>query len=94
MKARYDLIYAAYAVSVGFSLKLNPGDSFVAGLPRDYLSFERKGFHIFGTARGWRVAFLCPTEGKFSKARDADFHTHLFDALEDAFNRSEPVTPN
>lgn len=84
---RDDLMQAAYAVALGYSLHID-GDkrpfvpaSFIKGIPHDGLSFERGRVSVWNTARGWRHGKLTD-EGRYLPPTPDVFHKSLVAALD------------
>lgn len=79
---RDDLALAAYAVSLGYSIRLYPGSGFdeETGLPDHSLQFNFGRTDVWNTQRGWRVADL--NSGLYEKPVPEQFYSKLKDALD------------
>jgi hypothetical protein len=86
---REDLQLAAFAVANGFALQTdrmsNRGDRLAPchfdtrGIPHDGLQFTLGRWHVWQTARGYRVSAL--DGDRFPKPSPHEFHAKLFAAL-------------
>lgn len=94
---RDDLKLAGFAVALGFTLgtskmghEFGPGVFDARGVPHDGLQFERKGVHVWDTARGWRVAAL--VGDRFEPQAPEQFHgANLHKALLAAVERGDSL---
>lgn len=80
---REDLLLAAYAVSLGYSIEAGPnGFKFdPTGIPHEGLQFTRGDVHVWDTARGWRCSRL-GDDGRFPHPPPpGEFYQRLLGAL-------------
>ena len=89
-KLRDDLALAAYAVSLGYTLRghndldLTPTPNFFGddGVAHYSLQFRLGDMHVWATERGWRCSRLL-ARGMFEKPTDLCFWKSLKDALDE-----------